>query len=56
MTYRQPLTPVPYAKRTDPTKSLAEGAAYTPACATNIRYLFCRIRQEQQGKAMAGRG
>lgn len=31
MNARPPLTPVPYARRTEPSKSLANGAKYTPA-------------------------
>ena len=47
MTYREPLTPVPYARRTEPSKSLADGAEYVPAVSTNIRVRFQQAQQEQ---------
>lgn len=47
MTYRQPLTPVPYARRTEPSRSLDQGAEYTRAVATDIRATFARFQQAQ---------
>ena len=47
MTYREPLTPVPYARRTEPSKSLVDGAEYVPAVSTNIRVRFQQAQQEQ---------
>jgi hypothetical protein len=56
---RPPLTPVPYARRTEPSKSLANGAEYTPAVATDIRATFSKIKEatrvpvKQSSRALA---
>ncbi|MBU6260606.1 MAG: hypothetical protein KGO01_19500 [Burkholderiales bacterium] len=34
-------------KRTEPTQSLLRGMPYTPACRTDIRALFARVRAAQ---------
>lgn len=47
MSYRQPLTPVPYARRTEPSRPLDKGGDYTVAVATDIRATFARFQQAQ---------
>ena len=44
---RPPLTPVPYARRTEPSKSLAQGAKYVPAVGSDIRVRFQQAQKEQ---------
>lgn len=47
MNTRPPLTPVPYAKRTEPSRPLmTKGTPYVAACATDIRATFRRARYQ----------
>lgn len=48
MTYRQPLTPVPYARRTEPSRSLLQGKAYAPSFNTNVALTLAIFRQQQE--------
>lgn len=46
MTHRPPLTPVPYARRTEPSRPLDKGGPYTLAVETDIRATFRRARYQ----------
>jgi hypothetical protein len=43
MSYRQPLTPVPYARRTEPSRSLLQGKAYAPSFNTNVALTLAHL-------------
>jgi hypothetical protein len=48
---RPPLTPVPYAKKTEPTRHVYAGHVYVNKDCTDIRATFERVRAEQQKPA-----
>lgn len=48
MTYREPLTPVPYARRTEPSRSLLQGKSYSPSFNTNVALTLAIARQQQE--------